>query len=275
MNFPNQTKALIVTLICLLSAVNTRADAVPGGIYAWPLPAGATDVRFNNKPVLTTQGHALVGIPISAKPGDAKLTYRQNGQTKSHTYAVSPKTYTEQHITIENQDMVTPPQATLDRISTEAQQQRALYNSFSDGTAPAQFILPVEGPVSSLFGHRRFFNGQPRSPHSGLDIAAPAGTPIIATAAGRVVLAAELYFNGNTVFLDHGQGLITMYCHMQDISVSVDDTVNQGQEIGLVGATGRVTGPHLHWSVSLNGNRVDPTSFMDTLAALNEPVDRP
>jgi murein DD-endopeptidase MepM/ murein hydrolase activator NlpD len=121
--------------------------------------------------------------------------------------------------------------------------------------------------VSSLFGHRRFFNGQPRNPHSGLDIAASTGTPVLAPSSGQVVLVDDLYYNGKTVFLDHGQGLITMYCHLSEHAVAEGSTVEQGQIIGLVGATGRVTGPHLHWSVSLNGYRVDPNTLMTLLPA--------
>ena len=125
--------------------------------------------------------------------------------------------------------------------------------------------MPLEGTITSLFGHRRYFNGQPRSPHSGLDIAAKEGTPILAPASGEIVLADELYFNGKTVFIDHGQGLVTMYCHMSQILVANGKTVQQGHQIGLVGSTGRATGPHLHWSVSLNGFRVDPYILIENL----------
>ena len=163
--------------------------------------------------------------------------------------------------------MVNPKPKQLERIRRESKVQKALYQQISPAQDLRQgFGLPLQGITTSLFGHRRFFNGEPRNPHSGLDIAADTGTPIIAPADAKVVLVDDLYFNGKTVFLDHGQGLITMYCHMSEHKVEMMDAVKQGDTIGLVGATGRVTGPHLHWSVSLNGVRVDPLEFQQALA---------
>ncbi|MFK7996452.1 MAG: M23 family metallopeptidase [Granulosicoccus sp.] len=126
------------------------------------------------------------------------------------------------------------------------------------------FIWPVAGPVSSPFGLRRFFNDQPRRPHGGIDIAAPEGTPIMAAADGVVLEANDYFFNGNSVFIEHGLGLQTFYAHLSRIDVTNGERVTQGQVIGAVGATGRVTGPHLHWSVGLNGTWVDPLLVIDT-----------
>ena len=248
-------------------AASPSPTAVPGGIYRWPLPDGATDLRFNTRPVLTRGAEALVGLPLSQPLGPADITYRLDDQTRSHAFEVSDKAYSEQHITLKNREMVNPNPEQLARIRRESSRQRALYLTFSDRTPPQNgFLRPLEGPVSSLFGHRRFFNGEPRNPHSGLDIAAPTGAEIRAPADAEVTLVDHLYYNGKTIFLDHGQGLITMYCHLSEPLVNEGETVQQGQVIGLVGATGRVTGPHLHWSVSLNGYRVDPQRMMSVLA---------
>ena len=169
--------------------------------------------------------------------------------------------------------MVDPPQDTLKRIREESARQGKLYRAYAPQQRVSEgFMQPLEGIVTSLFGHRRFFNGKPRRPHSGLDIAADEGTPIYAAGDAEVTLADELYFNGKTVFLDHGQGLITMYCHLSEYLVEEGDNVAKGQSIGLVGATGRATGPHLHWTVSLNGTRVDPQIFMSALNAITSPA---
>jgi len=253
-------------LIASEPAASPSPTAVPGGIYRWPLPEGAADPRFNTRPVLTRGAEALVGLPLSQPLGPAEITYRLGDQTRSHVFEVSDKAYSEQHITLKNREMVNPNPEQLARIRRESSRQRALYLAFSDRTPPQNgFLRPLEGPVSSLFGHRRFFNGEPRNPHSGLDIAAPTGAEIRAPADAEVTLVDHLYYNGKTIFLDHGQGLITMYCHLSEPLVNEGETVQQGQVIGLVGATGRVTGPHLHWSVSLNGYRVDPQSMMSML----------
>lgn len=123
------------------------------------------------------------------------------------------------------------------------------------------FDAPVPGRQSSPFGLRRYFNGEPRNPHSGLDFAAPTGTPVKSPADGRVLLIGNFYFNGQTIFIDHGQGVITMFCHLSEIAYLPGDTVKRGDVVGKVGNTGRSTGPHLHWNVSLNNARVDPALF--------------
>lgn len=257
------TTCLIVFTTFFLAQIHA---AKPGGVYTFAIPDNATEITYGDKPVFVIGDYALVAIPMTVEPGPATLRYRQAGQARTHEFTVRPHTYTEQHITITNEALVSPPAEVSERIQREAVRQRRLYAHYApEQTVNTGFVKPVEGITTSLFGHRRFFNGKPRSPHSGLDIAAASGTPIAAAGNGVVTLADELYFNGNTLFIDHGRGLITMYCHMSKLEVAEGDRVEKGQTIGLVGATGRATGPHLHWTVSLNGTRVDPLDFTSAL----------
>ena len=216
--------------------------------------------------MLVYRGRAIVGIPIDAQPGSYKVEIPGPAGPANHAFEVIAKAYPEQRITIENQRMVDPLPEDLQRIREETRRQLEQYARFSGRRLDiVPFVKPVEGITSSPFGHRRILNDQPRNPHSGLDIAAASGTPIHAPAAATVVLTGDLYFNGKTVLLDHGQGLVTMYCHMSGMEVTESTEVRRGDVIGRVGATGRVTGAHLHWSVSLNGNRVDPVLVMEAL----------
>ena len=230
--------ALLIGLALPATTAFANATSVPGGVYAWSVPAGASDIRFQNNPVFVVGQTALVGIPIRQALGRAQITFVYEGQDQTHTFEIVDKRYTEQRITLQNKEMVSPNPKQLERIRAESKRQRAIYATVS---APMDlstgFSMPLEGITTSLYGHRRFFNDQPRSPHSGLDIAAPTGTPIVAPAQARVALVDDLYYNGKSVFLDHGQGLITMYCHLSEQTVSTGELVQQDQVIGLVGAT--------------------------------------
>jgi murein DD-endopeptidase MepM/ murein hydrolase activator NlpD len=178
-------------------------------------------------------------------------------------FSVKEKQYAEQRLTIQNKRKVNPHAQDMERIIRERAEMDAAFNNFRPVIrADTNFDLPTEGIVSSSFGLKRILNDQPRSPHSGMDIAAPEGTPIHSPSTGRIVATGNYFFNGKTVLVDHGQGLITMYCHMSSISVAVGQAVDKGQYIGDVGKTGRVTGAHLHWSVSLNNARVNPDLFL-------------
>ena len=258
--------AAVAALFCTAASCWAVAEAVPGGVYLFQMPAGFDSARFQDHPVMVHRGQAMVGLHISIEPGEYELQLMGTGGTESHRFQVVAKQYPEEHLTIANQRLVNPPESDLVRIREETARQLAQYRRFTARPLDlSPFELPVTGRLSSVFGHRRVLNGQPRNPHSGLDVAALTGTPIHAPAPGAVVLTGELFFNGKTVFLDHGQGLVTMYCHMNAIAVAEGDEVERGQVIGEVGATGRVTGAHLHWSVSLNGNRVDPVRVMAIL----------
>ena len=250
-------------------ATDQASQPVPGGIHSLILPPGIAAVTYAGRRVLVLDGTALVGIPLSASLGKKTLTlHHDDGTTSSSHFTVVDKQYTEQRLTIANPKMVTPPEEDLARIRRETALMREAYLNFAaaDLEHLKPFVQPVAGIMSSSFGRRRILNDQPRSPHSGLDIAAAVGTPVAAPAPGVVSLTGDFYFNGQTVFIDHGQGLVTMYCHLSAIDVTAGDELKRGEVLGRVGATGRVTGPHLHWSVSLNGYRVDPELAMALLA---------
>lgn len=265
--------AAATSILCAAAACWAAAEAVPGGVYPYTLPPGFESARFQDRPVLVHDGRALVGLNIDIEPGEHELRLKGPDGEQSHRFQVNAKQYPEQHLTIANDRLVNPPERDLARIREETARQLAQYRRFTARPLDlSPFEQPVNGVVSSGFGNRRVLNGQPRNPHSGLDFAADTGTPIRAPAPGAVVLTGELFFNGKTVFLDHGQGLVTMYCHMNVIAVAEGDEVERGQVIGEVGSTGRSTGAHLHWSVSLNGNRVDPVLVMAILNGGQEPA---
>jgi murein DD-endopeptidase MepM/ murein hydrolase activator NlpD len=257
-------RVLAAALLATLTGWALGAESVPGGIHLQPLPEGVEAVRYQDRRVLIQDGVAMVGIGLNAEPGSHTLELEYaDGRTETRHFDVAPKQYTEQHLTIDNPRMVNPAQEDLARIREESARMRAQYARFSSGAEHLMpFLQPVEGPLSSSFGRRRVLNGQPRSPHSGLDIAANTGTLIASPAPGEVTLTGDFYFNGNTVFVDHGQGLVSMFCHLSAIGVTEGERVERGAVLGQVGATGRVTGPHLHWSVSMNGYRVDPVQVM-------------
>jgi len=247
-----------------LSALRNQ-PAVIGGLASVALnsrSATPPHVLYEQRRVLVLregqQWWAFVGIALSAKAGTHRLVDQDTGET--YNFSVQAKTYPAQHITVKNQRHVNPNAEDLQRIQQETQQiQAALATPWrATEISPLPLDKPVAGGFSSPFGLQRFFNGQPRKPHSGLDISAPQGAEIHAPTEGIVVNTGDYFFNGNTVFLDHGQSVVTMFCHLDQILVKEGQRVRKGQVIGLVGKTGRATGPHLHWSVSLNKSLIDP-----------------
>jgi murein DD-endopeptidase MepM/ murein hydrolase activator NlpD len=246
-----------------------KESRVPGGVAFVPVPGSdiAPTVIFNTHRVAVIrrdeQWVAVVGIPLAEKPGELKLKVSTPSGTSEVPFRITDKSYRTQNLTIKNQRQVDPNPDDLKRISGETKRSDTALSKFTATDTPTlQLISPVEGVRSDSYGSRRVFNGQPRSPHSGMDIAAAKGTPIRSPASGTVVEAGEFFFNGNTLYIDHGDGLVTMYCHLDTIKVKLGDRVNQGDLIGTVGATGRVTGPHLHWGVALNRAMVDPALFI-------------
>lgn len=255
-----------------------QAAPVPGGVALVDLgPASAPrpDTRFAGQPVLvrTRDGRwqAVVGLALDLEPGRHLLQVTpSSGKPATRPIDVLAKQYAEQRLTIKDKRKVEPNAEDLERIAAERVRINAALAEWSEVPNPdLEFVTPLAGPRSSSFGLRRFFNGQPRRPHGGMDIAMPTGTPVVAVADGRVTEAGDFFFNGNTVFVDHGQGLMTLYMHLDRIDVAPGDVVVKGQRVGTVGATGRVTGPHLHLSVRLNGAYVDPALFLpqETAAA--------
>jgi len=248
-----------------------KQSLVPGGVALIPVgpsTAAAPVVTVRGRRVLTMadQGHwvAVLGLPLSTKPGKVSVDVQPlHGAASQRSVTVVDKRYVEQRLTVAPGQVDLAP-ADLARVEVEQKRIRAALDGYSD-TLPTSLALqaPVSGPRSSSYGLRRVFNGQARSPHSGMDIAAPTGTPIVAPADGRVVDQGDFFFNGGTVFIDHGAGFVTMYCHLSGYALQPGDAVKAGQVIGRVGATGRVTGPHLHFGVTLNGTMVDPALFLD------------
>lgn len=245
------------------------AEAVPGGVALVPLPRGvdaAAIVRFQGERVLVWPAAAgavaVVGLPLAATPGPAALLIGDSAAPRQLKFRIRPKRYLTQALTVAPKHVDLSPED-LARVDEErAKLHRVLAEFRVDAPEALHLDAPVAGPRSSSFGLRRVFNGQPRSPHTGMDIAAELGTPVRAALGGVVVDTGDYFFNGKTVVVDHGEGLLTLYCHLNEINVAAGDHVARGQLLGLVGSTGRATGPHLHFAVRLSGTWVDPALFL-------------
>lgn len=218
---------------------------------------------FNDAPLLimmrNDRWHAVVGIPLDTA-SDA-LSIRVGDEDLA--IDLIPRSYKEQRLTVKNQSYVTPGQQQLDRIGAEREIIDAALNRYRVATTTdIELAPPVDGPRSSSFGLRRFFNEQPRAPHKGMDIAAAEGEPVVAPRGGVISATGDYFFNGQTVIIDHGQGFVTMYCHLSETAVERGQAVATGDIVGAVGKTGRVTGPHLHFGTYLNGTAVDPAILL-------------
>ena len=272
MSHTNPSKHLLFILLILSNSVIHALPEqmlVPGGIALLKLAnyEQNTKVYFKNKRVAVfpykNTWVAMAGIGLSTKPGDYEFSIRRaDGLNLNTKITVKYKKYDEQHLTIKNKRKVNPNKDDSYRIVAESKRKKKAKKLYSDRSPKVDFIWPVTGRISSIFGLRRFFNEQERRPHSGLDIAASEGTPIKATADGTVIDAGDFFFSGNMIYLDHGQGLVSLYAHLSKINVKLGDRVKQGDIIGELGRTGRVTGPHLHFAIIANQTLIDPVFML-------------
>ena len=259
---------LALGLSAPLASALPKSGPVPGGVAVLDLgqAASAPTARWGEQPLAVVRDNgrwfALLGIPLDTLPGELEISIKNESTVTVRQVMVGVKNYPEQRLTIKDKRKVEPNPDDLARIAKEKETTEAVKRNFAANMPETDFLLPSNGPLSSRFGLRRIFNGLPRNPHAGLDVAVGTGAPIKAPADGVVANTGDYFFNGNTVFIDHGQGLISAYMHMSRIDVRYGQPVKKGEILGAVGATGRVTGPHLHWAVILNNTPVDPELFL-------------
>lgn len=244
---------------------------IPGGVAILelagseqqPPPVYYQDKRVMLLPAANNKWYAIIGIPITAQPGTHSVKIHTTAGTQLQQFTVRNKSYPEQRLTITDQRKVQPLAEDLAIIEAQYLETIQTYDHWQHQAIDSAILhLPVNGRKSSPFGLTRIMNKIPLNPHSGLDIAAPKGTLVSVAKAGTVINIGEYFYSGKIVFVDHGQGFITSYCHLDTILVKQGQELKAGATLGTIGNTGRATGPHLHWSVSLNGVRVDPQLFI-------------
>jgi murein DD-endopeptidase MepM/ murein hydrolase activator NlpD len=260
-----------------LAGVLPRTAAVPGGVVTIPVegpPEAEPVVTFDGARAMVLRDAggwlAVVGIPLATRPGRYEVVIGRAGTTVRAAFDVAARDYAVQRLKVPPAQVDLSKQD-LARVEDERLRIRRALTTYSPSPpATLRLLQPAQGPRSGSFGLRRFFNDQARNPHTGMDIAAPAGSPVLAAAAAAVVDVGDYFFNGNTVILDHGAGLVTMYCHLSRVLVTPGQRLAAGDRIGEVGATGRVTGAHLHFGVTLNGTMVDPELFLPAEGGMTE-----
>ena len=264
MSMPGRSLLALLLLGATLCAraelpLKLEGQWIQGGLIRGSAPAGA-EVWFEDRKLrLTEQGHFVFGLHRDEGRSVTLKVKSADGTTLAQDYPVTRREYQIQRIDGIDQSKVTPPPETLQRIRSEgAQVRKARHRDSADGAFLSRFIWPAQGPISGVFGSQRVLNGQPRQPHYGVDVALPTGSPVVAPAAGVVSLAhPDMYFSGGTLMIDHGHGLSSAFLHLSKILVKRGQRVEQGELIAEIGATGRVTGPHLDWRVNWFDARVD------------------
>jgi hypothetical protein len=263
---------MMMALPVMLRATSLpQNEPFPGGVMVIPLPVQGKSiprVHMDGKRIMAVshagEWFAVVGIGLDAIPGENIIEFQSGGAAPQQLkFMLQSKDYGIQSLTIQNPELVNPTPAELRRIEREQLHLDKVVSRWRNTSHPGTaFVWPTQGPETSGFGLRRVLNGEPRSPHSGIDIGAPTGTPLHAPADGVVADVGRYYYCGKTLTIDLGQGLFSVYCHMSKIKVHPGQRVKQGQIVGAIGATGRTTGPNLHWTVRLNGVAVDPHAFL-------------
>jgi murein DD-endopeptidase MepM/ murein hydrolase activator NlpD len=260
---PGSVFLMIVT--CRDSPDRVVASALGREVVFYPDPDGRT-------------WRGLVGVDLESRPGDYVLIVKaiREGQPElaaTHKLHVAPKGFPTRRLRVAPR-YANPPENQVARIRQESERLGALFQSVTPHRWKGPFLMPVANSPANNFGARSIFNGQPRNPHAGVDFMSQEGTPVRAPNAGRIVLAEDLFFTGNTVIVDHGLGLYSLFAHLSRIDVRPGEAVESRGTLGLVGATGRVTGPHLHWAVRLNEARVDPLSLVAAFEGAAPATDR-
>lgn len=254
--FAPRAAVVVIAVACPEPPVRVTATAFGREVVFYPDPDGKT-------------WRGLVGIDVETRPGEYLVTIEaarlgQAALTATHRLRVDRTQFPTRRLRVAER-YVNPPAEIVERIQRETRRLRAIFEEVAPRRWDGPFLSPVHEDPAGNFGARSVFNGQPRNPHAGVDFRSPEGTPIRAPNAGQVVLADDLFFTGNTVVVDHGLGLYSLFAHLSRIDVEHGQAIEPGETVGLVGATGRATGPHLHWAVRLGGARVDPLSLIAAL----------
>jgi len=267
-------KSLLSALVLATFSVNSLAVELKGNLTQGGLVTGklsdVQSVSLNDTPLkLSKNGDFVFGFGRDAKANHTLSWIDTNGKKHTQNLIITKRDYNIDKITGVAKKYVSPPKSVSERISREAVAVRNARAINSDLTYFLDPVLkPAQGRISGVYGSQRYFNGEPRRPHFGLDIANKTGSPVYAPIGGTVVFAEpDLYYSGGTLILDHGHGITSTYIHLSKLDVNVGDKVKQGNKVAEIGATGRVTGPHLDWRFNWKGERLDPGLLMqDTLA---------